>query len=99
MQMIDMRRIHQPVHRRVDARRRPTLAMQAVVERRHHLVLPLHPGIHVHQRLQPIQPQHRQPLGLQRPEIPPDPFTHTSSTASPVTGSISLPFADVFPPA
>ena len=74
MQMIDMRRIHQPVHRRVDARRRPTLAMQAVVERRHHLVLPLHPGIHAHQRLQPIQPQRGEPLGLQRPEVAPGPL-------------------------
>ena len=99
VQVIDVRRVHQPVHRRVDARRRPTLAMQAVVERRHHLVLPLHPGVDVHQRLQPIQPQRRQPLRRQRPEISPGPLTHSSSTSSPVTGSVSAPFADVFPPA
>ena len=74
MQMIDMRGIDQPVHRRVDTRRRPALAMQAVVERRHHLVLPLDPGINVHQRLQPVQPQHRQTLGLQRPEVPTGPL-------------------------
>ena len=33
------------------------------------------------------------------PRSPPDPLTHTSSTGCPVTGSVSVPLAEVFPPA
>ena len=33
------------------------------------------------------------------PRSPPEPLTHTSSTGCPVTGSVSVPFAEVFPPA
>jgi hypothetical protein len=33
------------------------------------------------------------------PRSPPDPFTHNRSTGSPVTGSVSRPLAEVFPPA
>ena len=39
------------------------------------------------------------PAGVSVPRSPPDPFTHTSSTGSPVTGSVSVPFAEVLPPA
>ena len=39
------------------------------------------------------------PAGVKVPRSPPDPFTHNSSTGSPVTGSVSAPFADVLPPA
>ena len=63
-------RIDQAVHRGVDRRRRAALAVQAEVERRDHLVLPIDPGIDVHQRPQPIQPQHRQPRLFQRAQVP-----------------------------
>src|SRR5688500_3521941 len=33
------------------------------------------------------------------PRSPPEPLTHSSSTGSPVTGSVSVPFADALPPA
>src|SRR4029453_234049 len=39
MEVINMRRSYQPMHRGVDRGRGSTLAMQAIVERRHHLVL------------------------------------------------------------
>ena len=69
MQMVHVRRVHQPVHRGVDRRRGSPLAKQAEVERRHHLVLPVHAGIHVRQRAQPVQPQHRQPGRPQRAQV------------------------------
>ena len=97
--MIHMRGIHQAVHRRVNRRGGAALPVQAVIERRDHLVLPVHPGVHVDQGPQPVQPQHREVLGRRVPRSPPDPFTHNNSTGSPVTGSVSVPLADVFPPA
>ena len=61
--------VHQAVHRGVDRRRRAALAVQAVVERRHHLVLAVHPRVDVDQGTQPVQPQHRQPGLGQRAEV------------------------------
>jgi hypothetical protein len=61
VEMVDVGRVDQAVHSRVDRRRRAALAVQAEVECRLHLVLPLHPGIDVHQRPQPVQSQDRQP--------------------------------------
>ncbi len=69
VQVIDVRRIDQTVHRRVDRRRRPALAVQAVVERRHHLVLAVHAGVDVDQRAHPVEPQYRQPRLGQRAEV------------------------------
>ncbi len=69
VQMIHMRRVHQTVHRGVDRRCGAALAVQAVVERGDHVVLPLHPRVHVHQRAQPIQPQYRQPRPGQGAEV------------------------------
>ena len=60
MQMIHMRRIDQTMHRRVNARGGAALAVQAEIERRDHLILPLHPRIDLDQRPHPVQPQHRQ---------------------------------------
>ncbi len=68
--MIHMSRIHQTMHRSIDRRLGgASAAVQAIIERGHHLILTLHPRIDVHQRPQPIQPQHRQPGLGQRPEI------------------------------
>jgi len=58
--MINMRRIDEAVHRRVDRWRRSALAMQAVIERRDHLVFALDSGIDVHQPAHPIEAQHRE---------------------------------------
>ncbi len=57
VQMIHMRRVHQTMHRRVNRRGGAALAVQAVIERRDHLILPVHAGIHVNQGPQPVQPQ------------------------------------------
>ena len=37
--------------------------------------------------------------GVSVPRSPPEPLTHNSSTSSPVTGSVSVPLAEVLPPA
>ncbi len=69
VQVIHVRGVDQAVHRGVDARGGAALAVQAVVERRDHLVLPVHPGVHVDQGAQPVQPQHRQVLRGQGAEV------------------------------
>ena len=60
VQVVDVRGVDEAVHRRVDRRRGATLAEQAVVERRDHLVLPLDAGIDIDQRADAVEPQHRQ---------------------------------------
>src|SRR5699024_4032082 len=62
VQVVHVRGVHQTVHRRVDARRRTALAVQAVVEGGNHLVLPVHARVDVGQRPQPVHPEHGQPL-------------------------------------
>ena len=74
VQVIHVLRVHQSVHGRVDRRRRAPFAMQAVVEGRDHLVLALHPRIYPGQRAQPVQPQHGQPAGGQRAQVPAGPL-------------------------
>ena len=69
VQMVHVRRVDQPVHRGVDRRRGAPFAVQAEVERRDHLVLPVHPGIDVDQRPQPVKAQHRQARGPQRAQV------------------------------
>jgi hypothetical protein len=66
VQVIHVLRVHQPVHGRVDGRRRTTFAVQAEVERGHHLVLALHSRVHPGQRAEPVQPQYGQAAGGQR---------------------------------
>ena len=99
VQVVDVRGIDQAVHRGVDRRRGAALAVQAVVERRDHLVLAVDAGVDVHQRAHAVEAQHREARLVECAEVPPEPFTHSSSTGSPVTGSVSVPFADVLPPA
>ena len=69
VQVVHVRRVDQRVHRRVDRRRRTALAVQAVVERRDHLVLALDARVHVDQRAQPVQAQHREVLLRQRAQV------------------------------
>jgi len=49
MQVVDVRGLDQAVHRGVDRRGRPTLAVQAVVKGGDHLVLSVHAGVDVGQ--------------------------------------------------
>ena len=69
MEVVDMGRVDQPVHRGVDRRRGTAASEQAVVERRDHLVLALDAGVDVDERSQPIEPEDRQAGLGQRAEI------------------------------
>ena len=64
-----MRCVDQPVHRGVDARGGATFAVQAVVERGHHVVLPVQAGVHGGQGAEPVQPEHGQALFLQGAQV------------------------------
>ncbi len=39
------------------------------------------------------------PSAVRVPRSPPEPLTHSRSTSVPVTGSVAVPWAEVFPPA
>ncbi len=94
-----MSSVHQPVHGGVDGRRRTPPAVQAVVERGDHLVLAVNPGYtSANARIRSSR-NTASPPSVSVPRSPPDPLTHINSTSPPVTGSVSVPFADVFPPA
>ena len=69
VQVVDVRRVDQAVHRGVDRRRGAALAVQAVVERGDHLVLALDARVDVDERAQPVQAQHGQPARRQRAEV------------------------------
>ena len=69
MQVIDVGGVDQAVHGGVDGRSGPAASVQAVVERRDHLVFALDAGIHVDKRLHPIQPQHGKPVLGQGAEV------------------------------
>ena len=69
VEVVDVGGVDEAVHRGVDRRRRAAAAVQAVVERRDHLVLALDARIDVDQRAQPVEPEHRQPGVGQRAEV------------------------------
>ena len=69
VQVVDVGGVDQAVHRGVDRRSRSALAVQAVVERRDHLVLALDTGVDAGQRTHPVQPQHRKTGLGQRAEV------------------------------
>jgi hypothetical protein len=69
VQVVDVWRLHQRVHGRVDARCRSAPPVQAVVEGGDHLVLALDTGVDVDQRAQPVEAQHGQPALLQGAEV------------------------------
>ena len=69
MQVVDVRGIHEAVHRGVDRRRRAALAVQAVVERGDHLVLAVDAGVDAGERAQAVQTQHREPGLLEGAEV------------------------------
>ena len=60
VQVVDVGGVHEAVHGGVDRRRGAALAVQAVVERCHHLVLALDAGVDVDERAHPVQAQDRQ---------------------------------------
>ena len=69
VQVVDVRCVHQPVHRGVDRRSRAALAVQGVVEGGDHLVLALDAGVDVDHRAQPVEAEHREPGLGQRAEV------------------------------
>ncbi len=71
VQVVDVRGIHESVHRGVDRGGSPALAVQAVVERGDHLVLPLDARVDVDERAHAVQPQHREPLLGQGAQVAP----------------------------
>ena len=99
VEMIDVRGVDEPVHRRVDRRRRPAATVQAVVERPDHLVLAIDARIDVDERPQPVQPQDREPGLGQRAEVAARALDPEELDRSPVAGSIPVPLAEVLPPA
>jgi hypothetical protein len=64
-----VRGVDQAMHRRVDRGGRSTPAVQAVVERGNHLVLPLQPRVDIDQGAQPVEAKHGEAGLGQRPEV------------------------------
>ena len=60
MQVVDVGRIHQSMHGRIDGWSRTALAVQRVVEGCDHLVLAVEPRVDVDERPHPVEAQHRE---------------------------------------
>ena len=71
VQVIDVRGVDEAVHRGVDRRRRAAAPVQAVIERRNHLVLAVDTGVHVDQGAHAVQPQHCETVLGQCAEVSP----------------------------
>ncbi len=69
VEVVDVIGVDEAVHRRVDRRRGPAAAVQAVVERLHHLVLPLDARVDVDERAQAVEAQHGEPGGRECAEV------------------------------
>ena len=69
VQVVDVRGVDEAVHRGVDRRRGAALAVQAVVERRDHLVLALEAGVDVDQGAHPVEAEHGEAGLLQGAEV------------------------------
>ena len=69
MEMIDVSRVDETVHRRVDRRCGAAPSVQAVVERGDHLVLSFDAGVDVDERPHTIEAQHGQTFLRQRAEV------------------------------
>ncbi len=69
VEVVHVGRVDQPVHGRIDRRRRTTPSVEAVVERVDHLVLPLDARIDVDESPHPVEPQDCQALRGQRAEV------------------------------
>ena len=69
VQVVDVRRIDEAVHRGVDRGSGTALAVQAVVERRDHLVLAVEARVDVDERAHPVEPQHCEAAGRQGAEV------------------------------
>ena len=71
MQVVDVRRIDQTMHRGVDRGGRATLAVQGVVERGDHLVFTVDTRVDVDERTESVQPQHRKAGLGERTQVAP----------------------------
>ena len=69
VQVVDVRRLDEAVHRGVDRRGGAALAERAEVERGDHLVLALDPRVDVAQGAQRVEPQHREARRGERAEV------------------------------
>ena len=99
VQVVDVRGVDEAVHRGVDRRRGAALAVQAVVERRDHLVLAVDARVDVDERAHPVQAEHGEAGLLQGAEVAAGALHPQQLDGSPVTGSVSVPLAEVLPPA
>ena len=99
MQVVDVRRVDEAVHRGVDRRRGAATAVQAVVERGDHLVLALDARVDVDERAQTVEAQDRETGLGEGAEVAAGALDPQQLDGTPVTGSIALPLADVLPPA
>ena len=78
----------------------PPLPWQAEVERGDHLVLAVLARVHVDERAQPVEAQHREAGLGERAEVAAGALhPQQLDVGSPVTGSVSVPLAEVLPPA
>ena len=85
VQVVDVRRIHQAVHRGVDRRRRAALAVQRSSRtRRPSRPRAPPPGRRSTRARSRSRRSTARPAAVSVPRSPPEPFTHSSSTGSPV---------------
>ena len=99
MEMVDVHRIDERMHRRIDARRRGAATEEAVVEQANHLVLVLWSAVDTDEPLHAAEFQRGQAGLAQRPEVSPEPLTYMTRIDSPVAGSDTSVFAEALPPA
>ncbi len=89
----------EPVHRGVDRRCRAALAVAAEVERGDHLVFALVARVHVDERAEPVEAQHREAGLGQRAEVAAGALHPHQLDRLAGDGVESVPFAEVLPPA
>ena len=99
MKVVDVWRVDEPVHRRVDRRRRAALAEQAVVERGDHLVLAVDARVDVDERAQPVEPQDGEAGGGERAEVAAGALDPQQLDVGAGHGIDAVPLAEVLPPA
>ena len=69
VEVVDVRRLDEGVHRRVDRRRSAPRTVPAEVERGDHLVLPVDSGVDVDEGAHPVEAQHGEPVRRERAEV------------------------------
>ncbi len=99
VQVVDVGGIHERVHRRVDRGGGAALAVEAVVERGDHLVLAVDAGVHVDERAHAVEAEHGQSRLGERAQVAAGAFDPEQFDGGSGDGSMSVPLADVLPPA